>query len=40
MLAYVARKKLDEYPDTDLVRANHSLRSILQDLVGVSDRRE
>jgi PRTRC genetic system protein B len=40
MLAYVARKKMDEYPDQDLVRTNHSLRSILHELVGIDDRRE
>jgi len=40
MLAQVARKKLEEYPQEDLVRANRSLRMILQDLVGVSDRKE
>jgi PRTRC genetic system protein B len=40
MLAQVARKKLEEYPEKDLVRANHSLRTVLQDLVGITDRRE
>ena len=40
MLTYVARKKLEEYPQEDLVRADRSLRTLLQDLVGVSDRSE
>ena len=40
MLAQVARKKLEEYPESDLVRTNHSLQAVLHDLVGVSDRKE
>lgn len=39
-LAQVARKKADIYPEDDLVRFNRSLRMVLQDLVGVSDRSE
>jgi hypothetical protein len=40
MLARVARKKLEAYPEDDLVQARCSLRMVLQDIVGVSDRRE
>lgn len=36
-LAFVARRKLDEYPRADLVRTNRSLRMVLRELVGVSD---
>jgi hypothetical protein len=40
MLAQVARKKVDTYPEADLVRMNRSMRGILQDLIGASEEKE
>lgn len=37
MLAYVARKKMDEYPEKDLVSSRRTLHNVLHELVGVSD---
>jgi hypothetical protein len=40
MLAQVARKKVDTYPEEDLVRMNRSMRGMLQDLIGTSEKEE
>lgn len=40
MLKYVARKKLDSWPENDLVMHHQNLRYPLQELVGASDGQE
>ena len=40
MLAQVARKKVEAYPEDDLVRANRSMRGVLQELIGASEKEE
>jgi hypothetical protein len=40
MLKYVARKKLDSWPENDLVTHHQNLRYTLQEIVGASDGKE